>query len=92
MLEAENGRKILQSLSEGSQAHRLLQWEGSWQAGEDMSSGLSSGVHIPGVLAGDFQPVPLARKLGQIWVKGARRGAMSASGGIHNMELPYFIF
>lgn len=42
-----------------------------WQAGEDMSSGLSAGVRIAGVLARGFQSVPLARKLGQIWVKGA---------------------
>lgn len=45
--------------------------EESWQAGEDMSSGLSAGVRIPGVLARGFRSVPLARKLGQIWVKGA---------------------
>lgn len=44
--------------------------EESWQAGEDTSSGLSAGVPIPGVLARGFQSGPLARKLGQILVKG----------------------
>lgn len=64
--------------------------EESWQAGEDMSSGLSAGVRIPGVLARGFQSAPLARKLGQIWVKGAG-GFTSASEGINNVELPYIM-
>lgn len=48
VLEAENRRffsvSVSDSLDERSQAHRLLRWEGSWQAGEDMFSELSCGL------------------------------------------------
>lgn len=95
VLEAENRRffsvSVSDSLDERSQAHRLLRWEGSWQAGEDMFSELSCGLWTPGVLAWGSQPGPLTRKRGQIWVKGVLV-VMSALGEICNMEWPYFIF
>lgn len=57
----------------------------TWAAssGEDMPAELSHGLRAPGVLAGGFQSVPLARKLGQIWVKGVV-AVMSLLGEMHN--------